>query len=225
MSSQINALIEQLSKGLGVKGDKHYQFKPGEYAFHTVFLPPAFVLPFVGLTLGSVNACLSYASTLQNLTGSFLLVAFTCAYIHLFLYNKYVEFCTETTKKNHVGHGIAMFSAMGATLGFFNLYAYSLEGLYIIGGVVTFFIAFIEYFVCMFQKHHFRTCSKPNSPHAEVGFETPFTVLGVAVFFFLVAYITVGIGMSGDLWDTDRPLDLTDHDGPDWGCTNLTTLS
>ncbi len=224
LRKQINTMLNEINLILNPKQTIHYRIQRfGGYMFiFSIFLPLLFVVPMIVLT--SYNQCLTYATTLYSVSVGLFSGMYVVAFIHNAIYNSTIEFCTELTRSNHLILDVALFSIMGALIGFLNLYSYSFELWYLMGGFACFFSDIFIYHIAFFQRHHVRTCSTPNAKHTinekniccGFSFEILFGVL--LAFFLLLAsgMIVVSASLGMDLYNDDRPRS--------WliGCTNVT---
>lgn len=133
--------------------------KAGKYTTFMVSLiyPLVTFVPFLIMTI--INPCINYAMSLFICLLVLGCLSFATAYIHLWIYNSVSVFCNERMIRIHNIHTSLLFSFMGATIGFYNLYSMDPGFLYIIAITVTSFITIMEYFMCLFQRRHMYMCT------------------------------------------------------------------
>jgi hypothetical protein len=122
-----------------------------------VFLPLLFCVPIIVITW--LNPCLNYVSSLDITTAVLFTTAFLFAMTHNIVYTSVTFFCNPTILCHHGLHVLILFSSMGATLAFYNLYTYDPSFFYFLAAFASSIACLVEYFICMFQRHHFYYCN------------------------------------------------------------------
>ncbi len=231
LRKEINHYLGELQELIHPKETKHYKISRDNcnLFFHSLFIPIACVVPFIVLT--ALNECLTYAINLYGVVFGLYIGMFTIVWFHYAIYNSNIEFCSESTKTNHLIIGFIVFSLMGSGLGFINLYTYDFEFWYLMSAIACILIMGFFYFLCLFQNHHLRTCSTPGAKHVindrvfcgeHCTYEICFGILLVLFFLTLCGVLVVFLSLRYELYNEDERIEAVDADV---GCSmfNFTT--
>jgi hypothetical protein len=179
------------------------------------------IIIFPIITLSSMyiatffNPCLVYSGSLYISIISIYGVIVLISFFHISVYSYLTWYCSPRIIKIHLFHCSVYFLMVSSALGFYNLYAFDNNFLYFLGSSISSMGSLIEYFICVFQRHHFYYCKAdgcnelPAEPVcASYSYDDCFTVLGVFMVMLLISFIIVPVNLSDQLDVGSRPLEF-----------------
>lgn len=173
-----------------------------------LFFPLLFNVPIIVFT--PLNPCLYYVPVLTWITFGLFVGSFVTCFSHLVIYDMIYRYCNSEVLNNHIMHTLMLFSAQGATLAYYNLYAYEpcflWFGLAFIAGAWT----LVEYYVCLFQRHNYYFCESPDCQHQtnktairKYTYEDVFTAFAVLFTLLWVGTMLVPMALNYQLFEED----------------------
>lgn len=162
-----------------------------------------------------LNPCLQYAVDIYSYIISVYIFCFIICYINSVIYSTKTWYCNDHILNIHVIHIAILFSLMSCTSGFYSLYSFDNNVWYYIMSLVCSLATLIEYFICMFQRHHLYYCKQdgcseiPKNPIcncSSFSYDDFFLTLAIIFLISWLSYIIVPTTMINSLNNPDRPL-------------------
>lgn len=217
-----NVDIETSVGGLCVSSAKDHEHLSLESTTSFVIItiiPNVIIIPMFVTTL--LYPCLNYTGSLNISIISIYAACFAISYIHIVSYSFITNYCTEKIIVHHLLHVIVFYCFMGASLGFYCLYAYDANAIYYFLGLGTALGTLIQYFVCVYQRHYIYYCEDSSCNEIPdtliccdtINYEDMFSALGVLFILAWISFIVVPISLREHLYDPMRDLEF---------CKNIT---
>jgi hypothetical protein len=142
---------------------KYFSYKRQSWGSFFILALPSFFIYWW-------NPCITYATTAMWAVGGLYIFFIVYIIMLLFIYDIPVLLCNDTANRNHLIYEVLMFSSYGASIAFYQMYAYfsgigSVFSLF--GCLLNLFILFVSQ-IQSFLSRHFKNCPQRSQEHEEV---------------------------------------------------------